>query len=114
MPDNRSHIDQTTIIDLHTAAYGTFRDKMAVVPNDHETGYAYPACNARVVADDDIVADRRVRQDVDVVFNASLLGDGHILPPPSSSVAMRETLAVGCTMVSNLSRGPHLGDNGRI
>ena len=34
MPDNRSHIDQTTIIDLHTAAYGTFRDKMAVVPND--------------------------------------------------------------------------------
>ena len=77
-------------------------------------GMHTPACNARVVADDDIVADRRVRQDVDVVFNASPLGDGHIPPPPSPSVAMRETLAVGCMMVSNLSRGPHLGDNGRI
>src|SRR5262245_35053933 len=60
---------------------------MAVVPNDYETGYAYPACNASVVADDDIVADRRVRQDVDVVFNASLLGDGHMLQPPSPKSA---------------------------
>ena len=34
--------------------------------------------------------------------------------PLTQCVAMRETLAVGCMMVSNLSRGPHLGDNGRI
>ena len=48
MPDNRSHIDQTTIIDLHTAAYGTFRDKMAVVPNDRR----FPRANSATIWDE--------------------------------------------------------------